>query len=904
MAHSDRFVWLLLAALILCARPVAAQVGAGSLVLAATVPDGSAATGAVIRIDARDGSHTRDTTVDAAAPARVTLPPGQYRLTVELATFRTAEREISIGPGEILRLIAHLELDTSAGPSAIVEDDRSDIAYQTSFPVERLRALPTSGTVWSLIDIAHPFLISDRIDNGGLWSAEPARIGGYGSSFTQTSYLLDGLDVTDPAGLGMPMAYPDLHALEAVAVNAAAMPADVAGPGPTIVLVPRRSGRVWSGQAQLAGTPRAWQQDVSEDSAPPIARFDSFVDSSLVLGGPIAGPKLGFFGTARVTNVRRLERASPVALRNDVLALFTRTELTRDAGDRIRFVGSAQDVTRPYAARALFADRALEEHVDGTTAQVTWDRPGDRHLFSLAGNLQGIHIDPDIAITARGGTIERLTDGPPLSLADTGFRSHYRWALGSTYIPSRQRWGGRDHDLQLGAGISRIVADVVGEASPPFVELVNGIPARLWSVGRNASSRRSAIGVNAFVSDRLSVLPGLTLTAGVRLEHDNGSAQEASNTISWMHLSPRLSVRWRPARDRGPVITSGYSWYRHRLLLDYFNVGDPRGVGGYVYRWDDLDGNRQFGAGDNTELVGPVGPCCTGSVVNTIDPDLRRPSTREFLIGVEHTFGPWRWSVTGLDRREHDLVTLVNTGVTVSDYMVSFVQDPGVDIAGASGIGPLPIYNRNPDSFGRDRYLLTNADTPSRYQGVEIGIERDVRDRWSLHFGGTAYRSEGTGVSRGYLPNENDQGLLGEAFTTPNAGTFARGRLFFDRAYVIKLSGAYRTPGDVHIALASRYQDGQPFARLVIADGLNQGADIVQAYPRGGQRFTYTLTLDAKINKEVRLGRARLGVALEIFNLLNMQNEVEEDIVTGPAFRTITAVQPPRAFRAGIRVGF
>jgi hypothetical protein len=33
-----------------------------------------------------------------------------------------------------------------------------------------------------------------------------------------------------------------------------------------------------------------------------------------------------------------------------------------------------------------------------------------------------------------------------------------------------------------------------------------------------------------------------------------------------------------------------------------------------------------------------------------------------------------------------------------------------------------------------------------------------------------------------------------------------------------------------------------------------------------------------------------------------MKNEVEEDVVWGPRFRTVTAVQPPRTVRLGLRL--
>jgi hypothetical protein len=160
-------------------------------------------------------------------------------------------------------------------------------------------------------------------------------------------------------------------------------------------------------------------------------------------------------------------------------------------------------------------------------------------------------------------------------------------------------------------------------------------------------------------------------------------------------------------------------------------------------------------------------------------------------------------------------------------------------------------------------------------------------------------------ANRGYRADENDQGLLGEAFTTPNAATHARGRQFFDRAYVIKVLGAYTAPGPFRGSIVARYQDGQPFSRVVIAEGLNQGAEIVQAYPRGGQRFTYTGTVDARAELVWPIGgRRSVALALDAFNLLDMSNEVEEDVVSGPGFRTISAVQPPRVVRLGFRFTF
>jgi hypothetical protein len=71
-----------------------------------------------------------------------------------------------------------------------------------------------------------------------------------------------------------------------------------------------------------------------------------------------------------------------------------------------------------------------------------------------------------------------------------------------------------------------------------------------------------------------------------------------------------------------------------------------------------------------------------------------------------------------------------------------------------------------------------------------------------------------------------------------------------------------------------------------------------------GHRFTYTLTVDARVEKGLRLGARRLALLAEAFNILGTRNEVEEDAVWGPRFRTPTAVQPPRVVRFGVRLDF
>jgi len=255
-----------------------------------------------------------------------------------------------------------------------------------------------------------------------------------------------------------------------------------------------------------------------------------------------------------------------------------------------------------------------------------------------------------------------------------------------------------------------------------------------------------------------------------------------------------------------------------------------------------------------------------------------------------------------IGRLERNLLGVVNTGVPESAYTVQPFQDPG--LFGENQI--LPVFNRPVSTFGADRYLLTNPIDPqidqTTFVGAELSGQRQT-ERLFLLFGVTAGRSEGLSANRGFRAIENDAALLGELFTNPNARTYAQGRLFTERGYTIKVATVYRFPHDFRVGLAARYQDGEHFSRLAIAN-LNQGPELIRAFRNGRTRFTFTGTLDARVQKGFTAGTRRIALVLEGYNILNMAYEIEEFQLTGPQSRATTAVQPPPSIHAGIRFEF
>src|SRR5258708_31505467 len=128
-----------------------------------------------------------------------------------------------------------------------------------TFDQELLRDIPSSGSPWSLLETVEATAILDRIENGGLYVGEAGLLGVHGSSWTQVTYRLGNLDITDPGRTGTPLLQPELFALQKVTLDSFLMPVEDAGPGATLRLFPRRPRTSRRGTLSAAAVPLSSQ---------------------------------------------------------------------------------------------------------------------------------------------------------------------------------------------------------------------------------------------------------------------------------------------------------------------------------------------------------------------------------------------------------------------------------------------------------------------------------------------------------------------------------------------------------------------------------------------------------------------------------------------------------------------
>ena len=300
-------------ALAVAPAPVLAQIPA-TLDVHVTLADGAAPDGALVEVLEADGAGALQSATVPAGGDLVTLhvPFAAAVVRVSKPGFQGAEGRFAVVAGQAVSLAARLVANGAAAGSTVIERDRIAAAREIAIDARVAEALPGGTTLWSLLETVHPFLIADRIDGGGQWPGEPARLGSQqGSPGGQSTFRVDGMDVTDPRIIGAPAVGGDLASVAGIVVQTAAVDPAAAGPGPIVDLLTRRPGSSWSGDLRLLAAPAGLQQKPGD--VPPITRLDSGFDASVSAGGAIGTHGVGLFVSGRDAQARRVEREDPDA---------------------------------------------------------------------------------------------------------------------------------------------------------------------------------------------------------------------------------------------------------------------------------------------------------------------------------------------------------------------------------------------------------------------------------------------------------------------------------------------------------------------------------------------------------------------------------------------------------------
>lgn len=801
-----------------------------------------------------------------------------------------------------LCLVAAASWTLAAWPAAAQPAPERPLLGAT-FTAPVLADLPTGGSLNAVFETMPSEVIAERVDGGGLFPGETARIGTHGSSWTQTLFRLGDADITNPRRGGTPMLVPNVYAWERVEVTTALTPIEMNASGLAVTLVPRRPSTTWTRSVEFFGTGPSLLARQTPTRIPGIATQHTSADGHVFLSGPLVADRLGIVFTGGMTRSTRFDRGDVTTLLDsEIASAFTHLVFTPNARDEVRAIGWVEHASFPSAHRVAFAQPTSADSAGAFHGQLAWDRKiatdAAATIFAnVTRRSQSQDLQPASALV-----VDRLFEGPVPELFTPSNGSNTIWSLGTRYSAAPRSTAMARHILRGGVTLSGARATARSTFNGRVGELIDGVPARVWEyTSPSAESQWSETTFAAYAADTLTLHPRLTVETGLRFEASGASAAGSASSISWSNWLPRANIRWELTDYAKIAAVAGFARYGHRLPLVDLAYGDPAAPFANVFRWDTNSANPRLS--DLGPLVARMGPGTGGDDRFTaIDPNIVRPYTDEFFMGFESR--PRAGTVIRLATlalREKQLLGVVDVGVPASSYIKSFIPDPGTDHA---ALQPLAVYDRPVATFGLDRYLLTNPDD---HHATFVSVELTMQTTWDGGFiiaGATAGRSDAIAANVGFTPPENDHGVLGEAFINPNARTSAQGRVFAERGYTIKTAGVFTLPWDMKFGYAARYSDGQHFARIIVVPGLNQGVEAVRAFRNGTTRFTFTATLDGRLQKAFTVSGRQLAILFDAYNVLNLAYQIEEFSATGPTSRVTSALQPPRTMHLGLRMAF
>ena len=255
------------------------------------------------------------------------VPPGDYKITYELAGFSTVVREgIRVGLGFTatinteLKVASLTESVTVSGASPVV--DIATTKTSTNFDAQTLAALPNARDFWAILAAA-PAIQMQRIDVGGSAAGTQTGYSTYDTKSDQHRPMVEGIvntEGTNAAGF-----YYDYGSMEEVSVTTGANTPEMPWAGVMTQFITKSGGNTYHGRIYADYQNENIQsRNIDQDqqnlgvigggglSATDLNRMHSYHDLNGDVGGYIKHDKLWWYSSLRDQNVQSLSPNFPV----------------------------------------------------------------------------------------------------------------------------------------------------------------------------------------------------------------------------------------------------------------------------------------------------------------------------------------------------------------------------------------------------------------------------------------------------------------------------------------------------------------------------------------------------------------------------------------------------------------
>ena len=958
-AFSRRLFSLAAGLLLLAALPALAQVNTGNIYGKVADPGGAPLPG--VTVTAESGGLRQTFITDNEGAFRfLRLPPGKYKVNASLEGMGGTNRTVEVNIGrnvEIPLTISPQMSETVTVTAQTPVIDSRETGTGGNVSQEEIEALPTARDPWVMLQMM-PGVLVDRVNVGGSKSGQQSYFVAKGVERNQSSWNIDGVNVTEMDEMGTTTFYYDFGSLQECQVTTASSDPAVRTPGVQINMVTKRGTNEFTGSARMLWADEELQASrTMPDTLRQGNRVENVTELGADFGGPILPDRLWFYGALSQNSISNIVSSFNFPQETELTNWSAKLNAQPWANNSASLYYMFSDKT--VNARDLSATRppetARKQSGPGWTLKLE-----DTHLFSDNLVLTGVgtHVDSGYLQEPRGGM-----DIEPWWIGSAGLPEARGWH--GTYRRSEQaieqnnfrgdasaffQLGGT-HEVKFGGGYRDQDTEwmVTWPGQGYWTEYYltrRGVPWQLVALTRDAHPVYTGEYYDLYVGDTFTV-GNFTLTGGLRWDRQQVFNQPSDvpanpllpdllvatsypgdeQKLKWDSVMPKVSAAYTFGESNQTMVRAAYNRYADQLSTSDAGSNNPfYDYQVLYYYWEDNNGDRKVQPGEidfdsgiySAVGLDPENLAAGAPSVGRIDYDNHDPTTTdEFILGVQHEFVPgWSAGLSYTHRtRENFIWNQFEKTRGAGDFYTSadYVLGGTADAIMPDGSRISVPYYKLRTGVPRPVYYATRnrPDYKQIYDGFEITAQRRMANRWMMRAQLTL--GDWTQDVGDRAIQDPSPLLIGDGCYTCDGSAVASSSGsdgYINAEWSYSLSGLYQGPWGFNLGAVVTGRQGYingyniyPEARvdgewkqLVIGD--------FDVY-----RFDDLFQLDVKVSREFQLPRGiGFELAVDLFNATNQDTILWRDYEIVPEFNdddelirtpdtSIEEMQSPRIFR-------
>jgi hypothetical protein len=614
------------ASALLVAGVAVAQTGAstGNIYGHATDQSGAALPGVTVTLSG--GGAPQIQVTNAQGDFRfLGLAPGPYQVKAELEGFSTVDYpNVVVNLGRNTSIEMKLQSAVEETITVTAESpalDQRKITTGATVTKTELEKIPTARDPWVIMQTT-PGVLIDRVNVGGNESGQQSVYIGHGDS-TNSTWSVDGVEITDAAALGSSPSYFDFDAFEEMQVTTGGSDATQRTAGVGMNLVTKRGTNEYRGSGRYLTDDHSMESNSSIDSgtfgksgawnqnhAQPTFRGGNHVnrieDYGAEAGGPVLKDHLWLWGSYGWQRVKLLQFKSTAAadlhdntlldtwngkLNWQVISSNSAT-LFYSNNDKIKF-GRNASPTRPQETTwDQGADRADPKVFTFLNKRPTAFKAEDTQIFGSSFYLTGMYAESDggFFLHPEGGTANGRAALDPSSvwhntyISIDGQRPEDQWRFDGSYFMNT---GSLSHELKFGVGDRKATIRSTTTWPNGGIDVLDGAGNVVYQqlYAGSTQGNWTAEYESAYLQDTITA-GNLTANVGVRYDIQKGSQLAATLNASpvvpnlfpgytipgkgtgfdeWKNFTPHLGVTYALGAEKQTLLRASYARYADQI---------------------------------------------------------------------------------------------------------------------------------------------------------------------------------------------------------------------------------------------------------------------------------------------------------------------------------------------------